>query len=67
MDQPKEDGEQGAEAKPTEDVNDNPATPSDTSVAVAQEGKSDEASKTNTPNKESMAATQKGWSSPPPQ
>ena len=50
-DEPMQEGEQG-EAKPTEDVNDKPATPSDTSVAVAEEGKSDEAPRTNTPNKE---------------
>ena len=65
-DEPMQEGEQG-EAKPTEDVNDKPATPSDTSVAVAEEGKSDEAPKTNTPNKEGLDATQKLWSSPPPQ
>ena len=35
-----QEGEQG-EAKPTEHGNDKPATPSDTSVAVAEEGKSD--------------------------
>ena len=62
-----EEGEQGGEAKPTKDVNDKPATPSDTSVALAQEGKSDEAPKTNTPNKEGLDATQKLWSSPSPQ
>ena len=65
-DEPMQEGEQG-EAKPTEDVNDKPTTPSDTSVAVAEEGKSDEAPKTNTPNKEGLDATQKLWSSPPPQ
>ena len=65
-DEPMQEGEQG-EAKPTEDVNDKPATPSDTSVAVAEEGKSDEAPKTNMPNKEALDATQKLWSSPPPQ
>ena len=65
-DEPMQEGEQG-EAKPKEDVNDKPATPSDTSVAVAEEGKSDEAPKTNTPNKEGLDATQKLWSSPPPQ
>ena len=65
-DEPMQEEEQG-EAKPTEDVNDKPATPSDTSVAVAEEGKSDEAPKTNTPNKEGWDATQKLWSSPPPQ
>ena len=65
-DEPMQEGEQG-EAKPTEDVNDKPATPSETSVAVAEEGKSDEAPKTNTPNKEGLDATQKLWSSPPPQ
>ena len=67
VDQPMDGGLQGGEAKPTEDVNDKPATPSDTSVAVAEEGKSDEAPKTNTPNKEGLDATQKLWSSPPPQ
>ena len=61
-----QEGEQG-EAKPTEDVNDKPATPSDTSVAVAEEKKSDEAPKTNTPNKKGLYATQRLWSSPPPQ
>ena len=55
------------EAKPTEDVNDKPATPSDKSVAVAEEGKSDEAPNTNTPNKEGLDAKQKLWSLPPPQ
>ena len=50
-DEPMQEGEQGGEAKPTEDVNDKPAIPSDTSVAMAEEGKSDEAPKTNTPNK----------------
>ena len=65
-DEPVQEGEEG-EAKPTEDVNDKPATPIDTSVAVAEEGKSDEAPKTNTPNKEGLDATQKLWSSPPPQ
>ena len=54
-DEPMQEGEQG-EAKPTEDVNDKPATPSDTNVAVAEEGKSDEAPKTNTPNKEGLDA-----------
>ena len=62
-----EEGEQEGEAKRTEDVNDKPATPSDTSLAVAQEGKSNEAPRTNTPNKEGFGATQKLWSSPPPQ
>ena len=57
----------GEGAKPTEDVNDKPATRSDTSLAVAQEGKSNEAPRTNTPNKEGLGATQKLWSSPPPQ
>ena len=52
VDEPMEEGEQGGDAKPTEDVNDKRTTPSDTSVALAQEGKSDEAPKTNTPNKE---------------
>ena len=56
--------EQGEEV-PKEDVNDKPATPSDTGVAVAEEKKSDEAPKTNTPNKEGFDATQKLWSSPP--
>ena len=65
MDQPMEKGELGGEAKPTEDVNDKPATPSDTSVAVAQDGKSHEAPNTNTPNKEGLDATQKLWSLPP--
>ena len=64
-DEPMQEGEQEGEAKPTEDVNDKPATPSDTSVAMAEEGKSDEAPKTNTPNKEGLAATQRLWSSPP--
>ena len=64
-DEPMQEGEQGGEAKPTEDVNDKPATPSDTSVAMAEEGKSDEAPKTNTPNKEGLDATQKLWSSAP--
>ena len=63
-DEPMQEREQ-REAKPTEDVNDKPATPSDTSVAVAEEGKSDEAPKTNTPNTEGLDATQKLWSSPP--
>ena len=67
VDEPMEEGEQGGEAKPTEDVNNKPDTPSDTSVAVAEEGKSDEAPKTNTPNKEGSNATQKLWGSPPPQ
>ena len=62
-DEPMQVAEQG-EAEPTEDVNDKPATPSDTSVAVAEEGKSDEAQKTNTANKEGWDATQKLWSSP---
>ena len=64
--EPMQEGEQG-EAKPADDVNDKPATPSDTSVAVAEEGKSDEAPKTDTPNKEGLDATQKLWSSQPPQ
>ena len=59
VDEPMEEGEQGGEAKPTEDVNDKPASPSDRSVAVAQEEKSDEAPKMNTPNKEGLDATQK--------
>ena len=46
-DEPAEEGEQGGEANATEDVNEKPATPSDTSVAMAEEGKSDEAPKTN--------------------
>ena len=65
-DEPMQEGEQG-EAKPTEDVNYKPATPSDTSVAVTEEGKSDEAPKMNTPNKEGLDVTQKLWSSPPAQ
>ena len=65
-DEPMQEGEQG-EAKPTEDVNDKPATPSDTSVAVAEEGKRNEAPKTNTPNKEGSDSTQKLWSLRPPQ
>ena len=36
VDEPMEEGEQGGEARPSEDVDDKPATPSDTSVAVAQ-------------------------------
>ena len=67
VDQPMEEGDQGGEAKPTEDVNDKPTTPSDASVAVAQEGKSDEAPDKNKPKKEGFDATQKLWSSPPPQ
>ena len=67
VDEPVEEGEQGGEAKLTRDVNDKPATLSDTSVAVAEDRKSDEASKTNTPNKEGSDATQTLWSSPPPQ
>ena len=39
----------------------------DASVAMAQEGKSGEASNKNTPNKEGLDATQKLWSSLPPQ
>ena len=66
-DEPMQERGQGGEAKLTKDVNDQPATPSDTSVAVAEEGKSDEAPKTNTPNKEGLDATQKLWSSLPPQ
>ena len=65
MIEPMEEGEQGGEEKPTEDLKDKPANPSDTSVAVAQEGMSDEGPKTNTPNKEGLGATQKLWSSPP--
>ena len=67
VDEPLEEGEQGGVAKPTEDVNDKPATPSDTSVAVAEEGKNDEAAKTNMPNREGLDASQTLWSSPPPQ
>ena len=37
------------------------------SLAVAEEGKSDEAPKTNTPNKEGLDATRILWSLPPPQ
>ena len=59
-DEPMQEGEQGGAAKPKEDVNDKLATPSDTSVAVAEEGKSDEAPKTITPNK--GGAMQKVWS-----
>ena len=59
VDESMEEGEQRGEAKPTEDVNDKPATQSDTSVAVAEEGKSDEAPKSSTPNKEGLNATQK--------
>ena len=66
QDEPMQEGEQGGEAKPREDVNDKPATASDTSVAVAGEGKSNEAPRTDTPNKEGLDATQKLWSSPPP-
>ena len=62
-----EEGEQGGEVKPTKDVDDKPATPSDTSAAMAQEGKSDKAPETNAPNKEVLDATQKLWSSSPPQ
>ena len=65
--QPMEEGEQGGEAKPTEYVNKRPAIQSDTSVAVAEEGKSDEAPETNTPKKEGFHATQRLWRSPPPQ
>ena len=59
-------GVKGGGAKPTEDVNDNPANPIDTSLAAAQEEKSDEAPKTNRPNKKGLDSTQKLWSSPPP-
>ena len=59
-----EEGEQRAEAKPKEDVNGKPATPSDGSSAVAQEEKSDEAPNTNTPNKGPSDATQKLCSLP---
>ena len=65
VDEPTEEGEQGGQAKSTKDVNDRPATPSYTSVAVAQEGNRDEAPKTHTPNKEGLDATQRLWSSPP--
>ena len=65
VDQPMEEGEQGPEAMPTDDVNDKPATRSDTSVAVGQERKSDEAASRNTPNKECLDATQKLWSLQP--
>ena len=57
VDQRMEEGEQGGEAKTTEDVNDKPATPSDASGAVAQEGKSDEAPNKNTRNKEARRET----------
>ena len=67
VEQPMDEGEQGGEAKFTEDANDKPATPSDASVAVAQEGKSNEAPNKNRPNKEGLDATQKLWSSPSPQ
>ena len=64
-DEPMQEGEQG-EAKPNEDMNDKPATSSDTSVSLAEERNS-EAPRTNTPNKERLDATQKLWSSPPAQ
>ena len=67
VDQRIEEGEQGGEAKPTEDVNDKPATPSNAMVAMAQEGKCDEATNRKRPNKEDLDATQKLRSSPPPQ
>ena len=67
VDQPMEEGEQGRESKLTEDVRNKPATPSDTIVAVAQEGRSNEEPNKNTPNKEGLGATQKLWSWPPPQ
>ena len=67
VDQSMEEGEQGGEAKPTEDVNNKPATRSDASVVVVQEGKRDEAPNKNTPNKEGLDSKQKLWSSPPPQ
>ena len=65
VDQPMEEGEQGGKPKPGEDVNDKPATPSDTSVVVVQEGKSNEAPNKNTPNEEGLDATQNLWSSQP--
>ena len=36
VDEPMEEGEQGGEAKPTEDVTEKPATPTETSLAVAE-------------------------------
>ena len=66
VDESMEEGEQGEEGKPTEDVKDKPAIPSDTSVAVAEEGKGDEAPKTNTLNREGLDTTHKLWSWPPP-
>ena len=51
-----EEGEQGGEANPTEDVKDEPATAGDTSVAVAQERKSVEAPNTDPPRKEGLDA-----------
>ena len=63
VDQPMEGREQGGETKP----NDKPNTPREASVVVAQEGKRNEAPNKNTPNKEGLNATQKLWSSPPPQ
>ena len=67
VDEPMGEGEQGGETKPMEDVNDKSATPRDTSVAVGEEGKSDEAPKTNTRNKQGLDAPQTLWSLPPPQ
>ena len=67
VDEPMEEGEQGGEARATKNDNDKPATPSDTRAAVAKEGKSDVAPKTKTPKKEGLDATQKLWSSQPPQ
>ena len=67
VNEPMEEGEQGAEPKPMQDVNNKSATASDTSVAVVEEGKSDGAPKTYTPNKEGLDATQKLWSLPHPQ
>ena len=66
-DQPVGERQQGGEARPTKDVNEEAATRSDANVAVAQKGKSDEAPNRNTPNKEGLDATQNLWSSPPPQ
>ena len=66
-DQYMEEAELGGEAKSTEDVNDNPTTPSDASVAAAQEGRSNEAFNENRPNTEGLDAAQQLWRSPPPQ
>ena len=62
-----QEGEQGGEAKPTQDVCDKPAPSSDTSVGVAQDRKGDEAPNKNMPNNEGLDAAQKQWSSLPPQ